>query len=142
MSSPGPIHSGSVQAAAKATSARHRGPDPDLGEVAQRGREVAHAAGQRQRRLGLAVGAARQQLAHDDGREDDAGQDGEPERRVGRVVPRHALLEDAERHGGGGDDRQLGEVAQRQRGQRGDERGQPVGRVEREARGSSPGRRC
>ena len=62
-----------------------------------------------------------------------AGQDGEPEGGVGRVVPRDALLEDAEGDGGGGDDRQLGEVAQRQRGQGGDERGEAVGRIEREA---------
>ena len=110
-----------------------RGPDPDLGEVAQGGRQVAHAAGQRQRRLGLAVGAARQQLAHDDGGEDHAGQHGQPERGVGGLVPGHALLQDAEGHRGDGDDRQLGEVAQRQGGQGGDERGQPVGRVEREA---------
>ena len=74
-----------------------------------------------------------EQLAHDDGGEHDAGQDGQPERGVGRLVPGHALLEDAERHGGGGDDGQLGEVAQGQRGQGGDERGQPVGGVEREA---------
>ena len=78
--------------------------DPDDGEVAQGGRQVAHAAGERQGGLHLAVGAVGQQLAHHDHGEDHAGQHSKPERRVGRVVPRHPLLEDAERHGGGSDD--------------------------------------
>ena len=50
--------------------------------------------------------------------------------------------EDAERDGGGGDDGQLGEVAQRQRGQGGHERGEAVGRDRAGARRSRPGRRC
>ena len=66
------------------------GPDAHLGEVAQRRGQFAHAAGERQGRLGLAVGAVGQQLAHDNGGEDHAGQDGQAEGGVGsgRPTPR------------------------------------------------------
>ncbi len=102
----GPIHSGSVQTAAKATSAAIGVPTRTSVRSRSAVGQVAHAAGQGQRGLDLAVGPVRQELAHDDGGEHDTGQDGQPERGVGGIVPGHALFEDAERNGGGGDDRQ------------------------------------
>ena len=110
---------------------RHSG--ADLGQGAGGRRHFPDAARQGEARLGFAVQPVGQELAYDDGGEDDGGQHCQSEGGVGRVLPGHPLFEDPERHGGGGDHRQLGEVAQGQGGQGGDEGGQAVGRVEGQA---------
>ena len=133
MTSPGPIHSGSVAAAAKATNAPTGLPTrTSVRSRSDAGRSRTLPASASDDSTSRSVRLAKQ-LAHHDRGEHDGRQDGEPERGVGRVVPRHPLLEDAERHGRGGDDRQFGEVAQGERGERGHQGGQPEGGIEREA---------